>query len=157
MRPKIEIVCNQRELELLGCTYYCSVVSGSPQCSCPDGFLTLEHLCADVNECAGSNSCTENEVCVNMPGTYRCEPKVNYNVYDIVNDKPRSSTFYYGKTETCNLPSDTRCGVNKMYDDIKAGVLFVDFRNLRIDKIIWLEIDSRHRQLKRARQRTKCE
>ena len=32
-----DIVCNERELEILGCSYYCSVVNGVPQCSCPEG------------------------------------------------------------------------------------------------------------------------
>ena len=49
---------------------------------CPKGyFLSLAssrmRTCVDINECTDSalNNCTANETCINLPGTYGCQPK----------------------------------------------------------------------------------
>ena len=79
--------------------YYCSL--SNPSCNrptqsngltflCPTG-LTFDperSVCSDIDECSSpsSNSCSNNQLCVNTPGSYRC-----YNASIVNMDKQGSS------------------------------------------------------------------
>ncbi|XP_014274874.2 fibulin-5 isoform X1 [Halyomorpha halys] len=60
------------------CQAYCINQQGSYTCSCPPGYKTIgfkNQLCQDINECQTSNHvCNEEDVCVNIAGSYRCNP-----------------------------------------------------------------------------------
>mgnify|MGYP001558662585 FL=1 len=55
--------------------------SVSLKCACPFGFVTVNETapqprtsCVDFDECANTTHCRLGEKCVNLPGTYQCQP-----------------------------------------------------------------------------------
>eukprot|EP00095_Tigriopus_kingsejongensis_P010187 maker-scaffold105_size367834-snap-gene-2.37 protein:Tk10187 transcript:maker-scaffold105_size367834-snap-gene-2.37-mRNA-1 annotation:"hypothetical protein DAPPUDRAFT_303147" len=56
-----------------GCEHSCSLVDGTPKCSCNEGYQPLgDTSCMDIDECADANGGCIHE-CINKPGTYTCE------------------------------------------------------------------------------------
>ncbi|KAK2509047.1 hypothetical protein MC885_019665 [Smutsia gigantea] len=52
-------------------------------CECAPGYQGDGRSCADVNECAtGFHRCGPNSVCINLPGSYRCECRGGYEFAD---------------------------------------------------------------------------
>uniref|UniRef100_A0A8C2YPV2 Nidogen 2 n=2 Tax=Chinchilla lanigera TaxID=34839 RepID=A0A8C2YPV2_CHILA len=52
-------------------------------CVCAPGYQGDGRSCADVNECAtGYHRCGPNSVCINLPGSYRCECQSGYEFAD---------------------------------------------------------------------------
>ncbi|XP_045756810.1 nidogen-2 isoform X2 [Mirounga angustirostris] len=52
-------------------------------CECVSGYQGDGRSCVDVNECAtGFHRCGPNSVCVNLPGSYRCECRSGYKFAD---------------------------------------------------------------------------
>ncbi|KAM5235573.1 LOW QUALITY PROTEIN: nidogen-2 [Ctenodactylus gundi] len=50
-------------------------------CECAPGYQGDGRSCVDVNECAaGSHRCGPSSVCVNLPGSYRCECRSGYEL-----------------------------------------------------------------------------
>ena len=42
-------------------------------------FLNIRFIVPDIDECeSGQNNCTDNMLCVNDPGSYRCVGKTGY-------------------------------------------------------------------------------
>ncbi|XP_027697430.1 nidogen-2 isoform X2 [Vombatus ursinus] len=61
-------------------TARCLVGTGlAYSCECATGYQGDGRNCFDINECAtGSHLCGHNSVCVNLPGSYRCECQSGY-------------------------------------------------------------------------------
>ncbi|KAM6181638.1 nidogen-2 [Erethizon dorsatum] len=52
-------------------------------CACAPGYQGDGRSCVDVNECAtGYHRCGPNSVCINLPGSYRCECRSGYEFAD---------------------------------------------------------------------------
>uniref|UniRef100_A0A4X1W7W4 Nidogen-2 n=1 Tax=Sus scrofa TaxID=9823 RepID=A0A4X1W7W4_PIG len=52
-------------------------------CECASGYQGDGRRCVDVNECAtGFHRCGPNSVCVNLPGSYRCQCRSGYEFVD---------------------------------------------------------------------------
>nr|XP_051678803.1 nidogen-2 isoform X1 [Oryctolagus cuniculus] len=52
-------------------------------CECTPGYQGDGRSCVDVNECAtGFHRCGPNSMCVNLPGSYRCECRSGYTFAD---------------------------------------------------------------------------
>uniref|UniRef100_A0A8C5YM83 Nidogen-2 n=1 Tax=Marmota marmota marmota TaxID=9994 RepID=A0A8C5YM83_MARMA len=52
-------------------------------CECAPGYQGDGRSCVDVNECAtGFHRCGPNSVCINLPGSYRCECRSGYEFAD---------------------------------------------------------------------------
>ena len=49
-------------------------------CPCPNGYMTYDSKCIDIDECATGNT-TCQQVCINVPGSYQCScfPGYLYN------------------------------------------------------------------------------
>ncbi|CAF0775686.1 unnamed protein product [Didymodactylos carnosus] len=74
----------------------CMNTNGSFTCICNDGFTRDPFnvlYCKDIDECLTHN-CSENEICVNLPGSYRCDCQLGYNNVTGIctNDSQRSNT-----------------------------------------------------------------
>ncbi|XP_005986648.1 fibulin-5 [Latimeria chalumnae] len=57
------------------CQHVCENRPGGYQCTCPSGYNLLDdsRSCQDIQECeTGNNTCTSQQVCFNIPGTYKC-------------------------------------------------------------------------------------
>lgn len=78
MIPRTCIDINECEDGPQRCQAYCINEQGSYTCSCPPGYRTIgfkNQLCQDINECQGSDPvCNNEDVCVNLAGSYRCNP-----------------------------------------------------------------------------------
>lgn len=53
----------------------CVNTFGGYQCICLPGYKRIGEICQDIDEClSGAYQCGENERCVNIPGSFRCQP-----------------------------------------------------------------------------------
>lgn len=53
----------------------CTNLIGGFECNCERGFVLRDGACADIDECSLGNFCRQSERCINIPGTFKCEPK----------------------------------------------------------------------------------
>ncbi|XP_077765416.1 nidogen-2 isoform X1 [Canis aureus] len=82
-------------------------------CECASGYQGDGRSCVDVNECAtGSHHCGPNSMCVNLPGSYRCECRSGYELADdrhtCVLIAPPSNPCEDG-SHTCAPAGQARC------------------------------------------------
>ncbi|VDN11832.1 unnamed protein product, partial [Dibothriocephalus latus] len=55
--------------------HQCINTYGGYYCSCSPGYELVGNQCQDINECNGGvKRCQEHELCVNLPGSFRCQP-----------------------------------------------------------------------------------
>ncbi|XP_032883556.1 fibulin-5 isoform X1 [Amblyraja radiata] len=57
------------------CQHQCVNEPGDYYCICPEGYTMYSdnRSCQDIDECEmGNNTCTEEQICINIPGTYKC-------------------------------------------------------------------------------------
>lgn len=59
------------------CHHQCVNQPGTFSCICPDGYKLLgTRICQDVNECeTGQHQCSEQQLCTNLYGSFRCVDK----------------------------------------------------------------------------------
>ncbi|XP_026798974.3 EGF-containing fibulin-like extracellular matrix protein 1 isoform X3 [Pangasianodon hypophthalmus] len=58
------------------CQYACVNSPGEYSCTCPEGYeLQGTRTCQDINECETGHKCSEDEMCWNYYGGFRCYPK----------------------------------------------------------------------------------
>ncbi|XP_021574471.1 nidogen-2 [Carlito syrichta] len=82
-------------------------------CECAPGYQGDGRNCVDVNECAtGFHYCGPNSVCINLPGSYRCECRGGYEFADdrhtCVLIAPPSNPCEDG-SHTCAPAGQARC------------------------------------------------
>ncbi|GIY96363.1 hypothetical protein CEXT_188041, partial [Caerostris extrusa] len=94
-------------------------------CYCPDGFISdQDDICEDIDECKNVTACGSNTVCVNLPGSYRCDCKVGYEPLapdaDIssygckdIDECFNSSICVFSTTECVNSPGSFDCKCKK--------------------------------------------
>ncbi|TNN06222.1 Hemicentin-1, partial [Schistosoma japonicum] len=64
----------QNEQDLCG-VHTCVNTFGGYHCVCLPGYKRIGEICQDIDEClSGTYQCSENERCVNIPGSFRCHP-----------------------------------------------------------------------------------
>ncbi|EAL39252.3 AGAP010021-PA, partial [Anopheles gambiae str. PEST] len=108
-RPNAKVACEQADVNVLcttafDCTNNAECIEG--QCFCQDGFEPQGSVCVDVDECrSGAGglrkepACGPSAVCVNTPGSYRCECEAGF-----IGTPPRVP---------CKPPcADVKCGKN---------------------------------------------
>ncbi|XP_061468527.1 nidogen-2 [Rhineura floridana] len=82
-------------------------------CECSAGYQGDGKECVDVNECGeGLNRCSQESVCVNTPGSYRCECPSGYQLADdrttcVVIAMPSNPCA--DGTHTCASPDRAQC------------------------------------------------
>ncbi|XP_051874723.1 fibulin-5 [Pristis pectinata] len=57
------------------CQHQCVNEPGDYYCICPKGYTMYDdnRSCQDIDECeTGNHTCTEEQICFNIPGTYKC-------------------------------------------------------------------------------------
>ena len=67
------------DCDLLSCLDGAECIS-DVGCACPNGYLTFDSKCIDIDECAADDQPCQ-QVCTNIPGGYRCScfPGYFYN------------------------------------------------------------------------------
>lgn len=76
-KPDPKIACEQVDVNILcqsnfDCTNNAECIEG--QCFCQNGFEPQGSICVDIDECrTNAGSCGEQAICINTPGSYRCE------------------------------------------------------------------------------------
>ncbi|XP_030627743.1 EGF-containing fibulin-like extracellular matrix protein 1 [Chanos chanos] len=81
------------------CQYGCINSPGGYSCTCPEGYLLQgTRMCQDINECESSHDCTEEEMCWNYYGGYRCYPR-----------NPCQEPYVRTSENRCVCPSSNLC------------------------------------------------
>merc|ERR1712019_163052 len=99
---------------------------GSHSCVCSEGFNNIDDVCQDINECDGTNDCTDLENCVNTDGSYTCDCKDGYekDSNDECIDKNECDDNPCTDIETCdNTVGSYTCSCNKGYEANTAMIL----------------------------------
>ena len=66
---------------LIGKVVVYNVASQLAKCCCIYCLILANHMLLDIDECStGVHNCTQNQQCVNMPGTFICECVSGYEL-----------------------------------------------------------------------------
>ncbi|XP_063047006.1 EGF-containing fibulin-like extracellular matrix protein 1 [Engraulis encrasicolus] len=81
------------------CQYVCNNNPGGYSCTCPDGYeLQGTRMCNDIDECETGHTCTEEEMCWNYYGGFRCYPR-----------NPCQEPYVRSSENRCVCPSSNIC------------------------------------------------
>ncbi|TSK13428.1 Fibulin-1 [Bagarius yarrelli] len=103
---------NQSEGNYIGpgnCAHSCI---GNNTCTCFEGYRLKPDgkNCEDINECLlGSHHCRPGEVCINIPGFYRCQREISCGTGYELTDSNSCKDIDECETGTDNCPPDFQC------------------------------------------------
>uniref|UniRef100_A0A182M1U8 EGF-like domain-containing protein n=1 Tax=Anopheles culicifacies TaxID=139723 RepID=A0A182M1U8_9DIPT len=143
-RPNAKVACEQADVNVLctsafDCTNNAECIEG--QCFCQDGFEPQGSVCVDIDECrsgvpfgkgSGAGVCGPSAVCVNIPGSYRCECEAGFiGTPPRVPCKPPCADVKCGKNAYCKAEGQEAfciCDEGWTFNpsDIAAGCVDID-------------------------------
>ena len=119
--------------------------NGSYKCTCDPGYVIENvHECTDIDECLNSAVCNDdNSVCVNTPGTFRCECKEGFSLDQKTQKcKPNSPQCDLECSHTCGPDGNCLCPKGQIISKwfLVSSILsirsFVFWKNSKTQQII---------------------
>jgi len=125
----------------------CSNTIGGYTCTCPTGYSDVNGngwVCEDFNECngenGGNNCASIGSVCINLPGSFRCECLSGYQGNGLNCTKINNPQIVECNGGIVNIPGDCKTFLSSTIWSASSSVVIINSQNLDITPVSQLEI-----------------